>query len=527
VLTSTSPPLHSVKGPKEWLVASPPDFQVEEHAEPRRIHIEDAKPAPIPEPIPEPHHESHHEPRHEARHETRPEAHHVPKHEPKHEPRHEKRHEPKPKLADDETVTRPAPKSKAHFLHRAHRTVLRHLRRDKSQPAEPGDKELLWMVATALGSVCVGLMIWGAYSTLPRPGGGYGGLRADAGSPKLKVVTGDYGAGRVDPRRRTSEPPPVLTGLHPPPPSHVPPGPAPTPPADHKKVPDPPRFSGPAVPDAKMPFDRTIEALPRRVDPSIFVKANLGETPMIRTWDNLAKYSMMLTALAATPALPVMPQAYAQPPLQQLPAPPQAPGVDYSKQIADLTQAVKSLTADVNRLKDIDEKIDSVRTEVSKQIAKIKIEPHDDTELLKKLVGIQGEILKLSIRLDNLPAAAAAGPGVAAAPASTSRIESVLVSIHEAILKLRPNDRVALSPPDLPAPALPAKSARVILVNLYDKDLWLWVNDKVHRVAKQTTFTLENVTPGATKIEVKSQDETYHRVSPSLVANETYTLTAR
>jgi hypothetical protein len=290
------------------------------------------------------------------------------------------------------------------------------------------------------------------------------------------------------------------------------------------------------VPETKippqMPFERTLEALPRRVDPSIFVKANLGETPMIRTWDNLAKYSMMLTALAAVPTIPTMPQAYAQvqPPvaLQPVQPPAQAPAVDYRKEIEELTRAVTRLTADVNRLKEIDDKIESVRTDVSKQIAKIKVEPHDDSEIKLQLASIQKT---LKFLLENppagAPAVAAPGVGVPVAAANTSRIESELVSIKEAILKLRPNDRVALSPPDLPTPTLPAKTARVILVNLYDKDLWLWVNDKVHRVEKQKTFTLENVTPGTTKIEVKSQDETYHRVSPNLAANETYTLTAK
>ena len=447
-------------------------------------------------------------------------------------PRHEARHEPKPEpvRSHRETETRPAPKSKRHLLHRAHRAVLRHVMRDKSQQPEPGDRELLMMAATAFGAVCIGLMIWGAYSVLPRTGPGYGGLRADAGSPKLKVVTGDYGLGRVDPRRRQPiEPAPVLTGLHlPPPPTHAPPPPAPLgPPVEHHRVPDFPTIKGPSMPDAKLstiPYERTLEALPRRVDPSIFVKANLGDTPMIRTWDNLAKYSMMLTALAAVPTMPVMPQAYAQPTLQPA-AQPQPPAIDYSKQIDALTQAVNRLTNDVNKLKEIDDRIEAVRTDVSKQIAKIKVEPHDDSEIKLQLASIQKT---LKFLLENPQAAPAVpGAGIPAAAANTSRIETELVSIKDAILKLRPNERVALSAPDLPTPALPAKSARVILVNLYDKDLWLWVNEKPHRVAKQTTFTIENVSPGNTKIEVKSQDETYHRVNPSLAANETYTLTAR
>ena len=116
------------------------------------------------------------------------------------------------------------------------------------------------------------------------------------------------------------------------------------------------------------------------------------------------------------------------------------------------------------------------------------------------------------------------------APASSARLDEIkseLGSIKDAILKLRPTDRLAMSPPDLPAPSVPAKTARIVFVNLYNKDLYLWVNDKKHRVDAQKTITVEGVASGATNIEVKSQDAVYHRVSPNLVANETYTLTAR
>ena len=510
VLSSAMPPLHAVKGPKDWLVASPPEFRVEEHAEPRRIHVEESVPEPVPELVPVPRVEERHEPRHEPRHEERP------------EPRREPRHEPKPvHAARPEHETRPAPKAKRHLLHRAHRTVMRHLRRDKSQPPEPGDKELLWLGASALGSVCVGLMIWGAYSMMPRPGYG-GGLRAELTSPKFKVVNGEYGPGRYEPVRAPRIETPILTGL---------PGPVrlpPPPPEPPRRIVDTPQVHFPP-PEPRIPpiqVERALDALPRRLDPAIFVKANLGDTPMIRTWDNLAKYSMMLTAMAAVPAMPIMPQAFAQPMPQVLQPPPQAPAVDYSKQIDALTQAVNRLTTDVNRLKDIDDKIDAVRSDVSKQIAKIKVEPHDDSEIKLQLASIQKT---LKFLLENPQAAPVAAPGVAAAPspANTSRIEAELVMIKEAILKLQPSGRLALSMPgDLTPPTI-TKTARIVFVNLYDKDLYLWVNDKKHRVDAQKTITVENVTPGAANIEVKSQDAVYHRASPTLAANETYTLTAR
>lgn len=288
---------------------------------------------------------------------------------------------------------------------------------------------------------------------------------------------------------------------------------------------EPPPFRD-RVPDSKiglptLPVERALDALPRRVDPAIFVKANLGETPMIRTWDNLAKYSMMLTALAVMPATPFVPQAIAQP----MPA---VPAVDYSKQIDALTRAVNKLTADVNGLKDIDDKIEAVRADVRKQIA--KIEPHDDSEIKLQLASIQKT---LKFLLENPQAAVAAPGGVASAPAPVNatrldEIKSELGSIKDAILKLRPTDRLAMAPPDnLTAPAIPTKTARIVFVNLYNKDLYLWVNDKKHRVDAQKTITVEGIAPGAANIEVKSQDAVYHHVSPKLVANETYTLTAR
>ena len=315
----------------------------------------------------------------------------------------------------------------------------------------------------------------------------------------------------------------MLTGMQMP--MHLPPPPVDLP----RRIVEPPPVHNPRsefVPPPTIPaptMERTLDALPRRVDPAVFVKANLGDTPMIRTWDNLAKYSMMLTALAVVPTMPNIPQVAAV-----QPAPMPVPGVDYSKQIEQLTQAVNRLTGDVNRLKDIDDKLEAMRTDVSKQIAKIKVEPHDDSELKLQLASIQKT---LKFLLEN-PQAVPAAPGVAAAPspvnsARLDEIKSELGSIKDAILKLRPNDRVALSPPDLPAPAIPAKTARIVFVNLYDKDLFLWVNDKKHPVSAQKTITVEGVAPGTATIEVKSQDAVYHTVRPNLVANETYTLTAR
>jgi hypothetical protein len=511
VLSSSATPIHAVKGPKDWLVASPPAFLVEEHVEPRRIHIEE--PEPKPEPIPEPRLEV----RHEVRHEHRPE----PKHEPRPEPRHEPRHEPKPvHAARHETVTRPAPRSKRHLLHRAHGLVKRHLSRDKSLPADPRDKELLWMAATAFGSVCVGLMIWGAYSTLPRPGYG-GGLRADATSRNLKVVNGEYGSGHYEPARPPRiEAPPVLTGM--PMPMHLPPPPVDLPRRALEPLQVPPPTNWPP-PEMKIPpvVERTLDALPRRVDPAIFVKANLGDTPMIRTWDNLAKYSMMLTALAAMPAMPNIPSVTAA-----QPAPVSVPAVDYSKQIEALTQAIDKLSFQVKGLKEFDEKLEAMRTDLLKQIAKIKPEPYDDSEL--KL-----QYAKILQKLAERPQGTGGGVDNSAQIEELRREFRTEVASLKELIKSRPNSQLSLSPPVNLDPAPPMKStstepkkARVVFVNLYDQDLYIWVNQKPHRVAKQTTQTIEEVPPGITAIEVKTQTESYHRASPELKPNETYTLKA-
>jgi hypothetical protein len=453
-----------------------------------------------------------------------------PAHKKHREKHHEKRHEP-------ETVTRPADKpAKRHFIHRVHKAVLRHVKRDKSIQPDPDEPDLLRLGVTVLGSIAMGLMIWGAYSTLPRFGMGGNLLRVDAGSPKLKVVSGDYAPRPYDPKlaaRPRHQPEPPLVPPVPAVPIHqsiVPPAP-PAPPLDHGRPfghsplahPEPPAFHGnklPPVDQTIIPIDSALPGFAHRAEPVVFVKPHEGETPMIRNWETLARYSMLLAALGAPPVN----RAFAQEVNSQIPA------ADYSKRLDELTTSVNKLAAEMKALNQqkVDDKLEDLRKDLSAKIAAIKVE--DTTELKLQLAQIQKT---LKFLIDNPPAPVAAGNN-AAAPANVARLEEVikneLGSIRDAILKSNPRDRVALSMPQpntvLDPPPAKSTTARIVFVNLYKEDLFLMVNDKPNRVAKGTTFTLENVAAGPISISVRSHDTVYDRRTPELKANETYTLTA-
>jgi len=113
--------------------------------------------------------------------------------------------------------------------------------------------------------------------------------------------------------------------------------------------------------------------------------------------------------------------------------------------------------------------------------------------------------------------------------ANTNRdaILSKLDEIKVAISALRPLEKVSGFPPSTPDLAMRPATARVILVNLYNQDLWLWVNDKSYRVPAGTTRTLDDVASGPATIQVRSPEGIFHSANPTLVANETFTLSAR
>ncbi len=431
-----------------------------------------------------------------------------------------------------ETVTRPAsagptssadepPARKRNIFHKAHKVVLRHLDRAKTKAHEQSEPDLLWFAVMVTGSLCMGLMIWGAYSALPRFGNVRAPLRADASTSKLKVsnnvpVRWVHESGSIQPQGHV---PPLVPPLVPPVAPTVVPHESPlhgipvsTPPPHH----EPWQPSGlPEVRERVAPIhvEPPLTSLPERKDPAIFV-ANPGETPMIRTWKKLAESSMLLTAFTAASANNL---------LAGLPA--QVP-IDYSKQIEELTKSVKALSDQVGNLK-LDDKLNAVKTELNEKISKIKLDAPktDNSNEFLLLANRLEQMEKLINQMIKNPAAPNPGQALAG-NVNLDEIKSKLGSIEQAILRLQPSEkRIALSAPDLPVTK--TGTSHVIFVNLYNQDLWLWVNQKQHRAPANSTLTLDNITAGPATIEVRSPEGIFHKSNPTLVANETFTLTAR
>ncbi len=483
--------------PKEWLVSSAPALRVE---------------VPAPKTVVD-----------------------VPVHEPPVVVITHTHHVPRPPVEErviiEETVTSPAPAPlppigepparKRNIFHKAHKVVLRHLDRAKNKAPDPSEPDLLWFAVMVVGSVSMGLMIWGAYSALPRFGNLQVPLRADASSSRLKVtndvpVRWVHESGPIHPQHPHVPPqPPPHVETHPMLPVHTTPISVPPPP--------PPHDARPALPDflehqAPPPIEPPLAPLPERKDPAIFVHANLGETPMIRTWKKLAESSVLLTAFAMASAH----HALADVPNQ----------IDNSKQIEELTKAVKSLSDKVDNMK-IDEKLNVVKSELNEKITKIKVEAPkvDNTTEFELLNAKLVQLERLVNQLVKNGIAAAPNPGLpVVANGNLDEIKAKLGNIEQAILRLQPTEkRIALSPPDAPAaaPAVKANMSLVVFVNLYNQDLWLWVNQKQHRVPSNSTLTLDSIAAGPATIEVRSPEGIFHRSNPTLVANETFTLTAR
>lgn len=428
----------------------------------------------------------------------------------------------KSQLESDERV----PHRKRNLFRNAQKVVLRHLDKAKSRKSVSEDPDLLWFVVMATGSLCMGLMIWGAYSALPRFGNNHIPLRAGGPTSTLKVssdvpVRWVRESGSVQPHHPPVVPPLVPPVAMPPVadhviPHHPPVVPVSVPPPPHEQ----PRFETklPEPEHRPAPVEPPLNPLPERKEPSVFVHANLGETPMIRTWKKLAETSFLLAAFTAVPANNLLGQI------------PDKVQVDYSKQINELTKAVQDLSGQVNAMK-FDDKLNAVKNDLNDKISKIKLDaPRDNNDFL--LVGNRLDRLeKLINQMIQNPIAAAPNP-VAPAPfanANLDDIKSKLGNIEQAILKLQgPEKRIALSPPGAePAVVNKPSTSHVIFVNLYNQDLWLFINQKQHRVPANTTLTLDSIPAGPAAIEVRSPDGVFHKSNPTLVASETFTLTAR
>jgi len=270
------------------------------------------------------------------------------------------------------------------------------------------------------------------------------------------------------------------------------------------------------------PVERPLDPLPERKDPVIFVHANMGETPMIRNWKKLAETSFLLAAFTTAPANNLLAQIS-----------PDRVQVDYSKQISELTKAVQGLSDQVTGMK-LDDKLSAVKNELNDKISKIKIEAPraDNGNEFLLLANRLEQMEKLITQMMRNPVAAA--PVAPSAPTTIAggnldEIKAKLGNIEQAILRLQPSkERIALAAPT-PEPTVVNKPAAslVIFVNLYNQDLTLFVNQKPHRAPANSTLTLDSIPAGPTTIEVRSPDGVFHKSNPTLVANETFTLTAR
>lgn len=416
--------------------------------------------------------------------------------------------------ADDRTG------QKRNLFRNAQKVVLRHIERAKHGKPPTENPDFLWFVVMATGSLCMGLMIWGAYCALPRFGRETAlgreaiPLRASTAGSRLKGSSDvpvrwvrEAGSPLVPPQT-----PPLIPPVAQPPVTPAPLPPPPEPRITEQRLPAVDDHPRPALPPA--PVDPPLAPLPERKDPVIFTHANLGDTPMIRTWKKLAETSFLLAAFSSATANNLLAQI------------PDRVSPDYSKQIEALTHAVQTLSDQVNQIK-IDERLNAVKNELNDKIAKIKIEgPRDNSNEFLLLANRLDQMEKLLSQMMKTPASPA--PALAAG-GNLEEIKLKLGNIEQAILKLQPTEkRIALAAPS-PEPAIVAKpnTSNVIFVNLYDQDLWLWVNQKQHRVPANTTLTLDNIPAGPATIEVRSPEGIFHKSNPTLVADETFTLTAR
>jgi hypothetical protein len=439
--------------------------------------------------------------------------------------------------APEETVTTPAttaasndegPARKRNLFHQAQKVVLRHLDRAKKKIPQEPEPDLLWFAVMALGSVCMGLMVWGAYSALPRVGNGP--LRKEASIHRLKAssdVPGHWPREAIQTQYQTHVPqtpplavpaPPVSQGPAHPAPPPAPPVAVPGIPVAALPAPHEPTFVERRVPEPARPAlpEPPLEPLPERPKDPPVLHANLGDSPMIRTWHELAKASFLLTAFSAASANHLLAEGQ---------------GADTAKQIEELNKTVKALSDHVKDLK-FEQKLADLKTELNQNIAKIKTDaPKLDNKAFDEIHTRLDDLERLINRIAKAaPGAIPAAPAAAQANANLDGLYNKLDSIEKAILRLQPTEKISLSPPLSPplepAIAKPATS-HVILVNFYDEDLWLWVNQKPHRVPAGKSTTVNNVPAGPTTIEVRSPEAIFYKVNPVLAPNETITLTAK
>ncbi|GEM_PF-6265946 len=409
-----------------------------------------------------------------------------------------------------------------------------------------------WGTVVFLGCAGALLLAWGAYVGAPHRGNTEKLLQAQQAVPKLKGEATTAQALVAAPIQVASaEPPPMLVApapmpvefpafpmveLPPPPePFKIEPPPAPEPlkietpmapalpvkietPAVFPPPPAPMKIEPPVVPP--LPVEVVQPLLDQQQESPIFLgRANPGETPMIRTWKTLALYSLLAVTPVVAPTPAVAAGGGADEKLQKriddmlsLMGEAIKSMNSVSQGIGEVRKDVKTVQTDVENLKGVAVKL---RTDVDSSATRI--------EDLNKLIGnLQADVSFLQRQLAKQ---VTSGNGSALDKAALEELKKQLVSIEQAILKLRPAEpttsRIALSPP--------AATGRVILANMYHEEMLFLLNQKAHRVAPGTVVTVDSVPAGMLTYEAISPSWglVRPRTNHNLPANETLTLTAR
>jgi hypothetical protein len=378
----------------------------------------------------------------------------------------------------------------------------------QASPGQPQDEwpaEAFWYAVLLVGCASVALMLWGAYSALPRPANPEKSLRAEHVVPKLK---GELREETPILQVASVEPPflpvsaPMSAKPSLPPVSLAPLPLAPVPVPEPVKV-ELPRFD---LPRPVAPVQEVTPALPLHQDPLVYVRANLGDTPMLRTWRTLTLYSL----LALTP-VPVAAQE--DPKLQERLDKLEKLIKNVSDSLVSVSTSIDGLKADMKKdLAGVNAAVVQLRVDMDGSQTRMKN--------LEDLVGnIRADVTFLQRRLNE-----GVSPAAPVDKAGLDDLRKQLRSIEDALAKLRaaepPTGRIALSPP--------SPNGRIVLANMYYEELLFVINQRTHRVPPGSVQTLENVPAGTLTYEVLSPTWGLRaRESRNLPANETFTLTAR
>lgn len=236
---------------------------------------------------------------------------------------------------------------------------------------------------------------------------------------------------------------------------------------------------------------------------------------MIRNWKTLALYSLLAVAPVVTPTPAI------------------AGGGDDKQQkridemLGLMSEAIKSMNSVSAGIGEVRKDVKAVQNDVDnlKSVAvKLRADVDGSANRIDDVNKLIGNLhADVSFLKRQLAKQVTQENGSSADKNALDELKKHLVSIEQAILKLRPTEpttsRVALSPP--------AAMGRVILANMYHEEMLFVINQKTYRVAPGGILPLESPA-GTIDYEVLSPTWGQRaRSRTNLPANETFTLTAR